>query len=57
MKVYKHRKVIKAAPAEVIDKPKEKIWWYKGLRRLMPAPWVYKIPKLDYILEYTKKIT
>jgi len=57
MKVYKHRKVIKAAPAEVIDKPKEKIWWYKGLRRLMPVPWVYKIPKLDYILEYTKKIT
>ena len=56
MKLTRHRQVDKT-PGIKQDKPKEKIWWYKGLRRLMPVPWVYKIPKLDYILEYTKKIT
>lgn len=26
-----------------------KIWWYPGLRRLMPTPWVYKIPNFEWV--------
>lgn len=26
-----------------------KIWWYPGLRRLMPTPWVYKVPNFEWV--------
>ena len=33
----------------------KKIWWYKGLRRLMLTPWIYKVPDLKFIKDYEQR--
>lgn len=35
-----------------MNRPAEKngIWFYPGLRRMMPVPWKYKIPEFEILM-------
>ena len=52
------RKSLKKLPelkSDNIKKPDNKIYFYPGRRKLMPVPWIYKIPDLGFIKEENKQ--